>query len=128
MDKNTITSKIIGSAIEVHRQLGPGLLESTYQDCLIYELQQINLNVQKEVFIPLMYKNLKLDRGFRIDILVENSIVLELKAVDKITDIHKSQLLTYLKLGKFKLGLLLNFNVKILKQGITRIINERNSA
>ena len=128
MDKNTITSKIIGSAIEVHRQLGPGLLESTYQDCLVYELQQINLNVQKEVFIPLMYKNLKLDRGFRIDILVENSIVLELKAVDKITDIHKSQLLTYLKLGKFKLGLLLNFNVKILKQGITRIINERNSA
>ncbi len=75
-----------------------------------------------------MYKSLKLDRGFRIDILVENSIVLELKAVDKITDIHKSQLLTYLKLGEFKLGLLLNFNVKILKQGITRIINERNSA
>ncbi len=78
MDKNTITSKIIGCAIEVHRQLGPGLLESTYQDCLIYELQQANLNVQKEVFIPLRYKNLNLGRGFRIDILVENSIVLEL--------------------------------------------------
>ena len=125
MDKNTITSKIIGCAIEVHRQLGPGLLESTYQDCLIYELQQANLNVQKEIFIPLKYKNLSLEKGFRIDILVENSIVLELKAIDKITDIHKSRLLTYLKLGKFKLGLLLNFNVKALKQGITRIINEK---
>ncbi len=109
MDKNIITSKIIGCAIEVHRQLGPGLLKSTYQDCLIYELQQINLNVRKEIFVPLRYKNLKLNRGFRIDILVEGSIVLELKALEQISDIHKAQLLTYLKLGKFKLGLLLNF-------------------
>ena len=124
MDKNIITKKIIGCAIEVHRQLGPGLLESTYQDCLLYELERSKLTVEKEVFLPLRYKNLELNRGFRIDLLVENKIVVELKAVDTITDIHKAQLLTYLRLGSYKLGLLLNFNVKILRNGITRIINE----
>ena len=125
MDKNIITKKIIGCAIEVHRQLGPGLLESTYQDCLLYELERSKLTVGKEVFLPLRYKDLELNRGFRVDLLVENKIVVELKAVDTITDIHKAQLLTYLRLGSYKLGLLLNFNVKILRNGITRIINER---
>lgn len=125
MDKNLISSTIIGCAIEVHKQLGPGLLESTYQDCLLYELVAPGLEVEKELFLPLKYKQLDLDRGFRIDLLIERRVVVELKAVDKITDIHKAQLLTYLKLGNYKLGLLLNFNVKILKQGITIIINER---
>ena len=125
MDKNILTKKIIGCAIEVHRQLGPGLLESTYQDCLLYELERSKLTVEKEVFLPLRYKDLELNRGFRIDLLVENKIVVELKAVDTIADIHKAQLLTYLRLGSYKLGLLLNFNVKILRNGITRIINER---
>jgi len=125
MDKNLITSKIIGCAIEVHKQLGPGLLESTYQDCLLYELETSGLEVKKELFLPIKYKQLDLDRGFRIDLLIESKIVVELKAIDKITDIHKAQLLTYLKLGNYKLGLLLNFNVKIFKHGITRIINER---
>lgn len=120
MDKNIITSKIIGCAIEVHKQLGPGLLESTYQDCLLYELELSNLSVEKEVFLPLRYKELDLNRGFRIDLLIENRIVVELKAVDSITDIHKAQLLTYLRIGNYKLGLLLNFNVKILRQGIIK--------
>ena len=125
MDKNIITSKVIGCAIEVHRQLGSGLLESTYQDCLLYELQINNFKVEKEVFLPLRYKELDLNRGFRIDLLVENKIVVELKTVDMITDIHKAQLLTYLRLGNHKLGLLFNFNVKVLRHGITRIINEK---
>ena len=120
-----LTSKIIGCAIEVHRLLGPGLLESAYQECLIYELTRSGLKVKTEISMPIIYKEIKLNQGYRIDLLIEDKIVIELKSVDKITDVHKSQLLTYLRLGKFELGLLINFNVPILKNGIKRLINDR---
>ncbi len=120
MTNNEITSLIIKSAIEVHRQLGPGLLESAYQECLLYELRLLGLNVLKEKPLPVIYKEVKLNHGYRIDLLVENRIVVELKTVEYLTDVHEAQVLTYLKLGGFKLGLLLNFNVKMLKQGIKR--------
>jgi len=120
-----ITNSIIGCAIEVHRNLGQGLLESAYQECLMYELIKSGLKVKKEISMPIIYKEIKLNQGYRIDLLVEDKIVLELKSVDKITDMHKAQLLTYLRLGKYELGLLLNFNVPILKNGIKRLINDR---
>ncbi|MEZ5496701.1 MAG: GxxExxY protein [Gammaproteobacteria bacterium] len=120
-----LTSQIISCAIEVHKQLGPGLLESAYQECMLYELVKSELKVEKETPVPITYKEIKLNQGYRIDLLVEGIIVVELKSVDKLTDIHKSQLLTYLKLGKFKLGLLINFNVPILKNGIKRLINDK---
>ena len=120
-----LTSQIISCAIEVHKHLGPGLLESAYQECMLYELVKSGLKVAKETPVPITYKEIKLNQGYRIDLLVEGIIVVELKSVDKLTDIHKSQLLTYLKLGKFKLGLLINFNVPILKNGIKRLINDR---
>lgn len=120
---NEISSKIIGCAIEVHKQLGPGLLESAYKECLYYELIQSGLNVTKEVPMPIVYKEVKLDHGYRIDLLVENQVVIELKTVDELNDVHKAQTLTYLKLGNYKLGLLMNFQVVLLKNGIKRIIN-----
>lgn len=120
-----LTSQIISCAIEVHKQLGPGLLESSYQECMLYELVKSGLKVAKETPVPITYKEIKLNQGYRIDLLVEDIIVVELKSVDKLTDIHKSQLLTYLKLGKYKVGLLINFNVPILKNGIKRLINDR---
>ena len=120
-----LTSQIISCAIEVHKQLGPGLLESAYQECMLYELVKSELKVEKETPVPITYKEIKLNQGYRIDLLVEGIIVVELKSVDKLTDIHKSQLLTYLKLGKFKLGLLINFNVPILKNCIKRLINDK---
>jgi len=120
MTNNEITSVILKSAIEVHKQLGPGLLESVYQECLLYELITLGLIVEKEKPLPIIYKAVKLDHGYRIDLLVENRVVVELKTVDYLTDVHEAQILTYLKLGGFKIGLLLNFNVKMLKQGIKR--------
>ncbi len=120
--ENEIATKIIGCAIEVHRQLGPGLLESAYQECLRYELAQAGLDVVGERPMPIVYKDIRLDHGYRIDLLVENRIVVEIKAVDALTDVHLAQVLTYLKLGGFKLGLLLNFNVLVLKNGIKRVI------
>jgi GxxExxY protein len=123
MEDNKITEKIIGAAIEVHRSLGPGLLESAYQECLIYELESIGLKVKKELILPIIYKDLILKHGYRIDLLVENQIVLELKTVDKFTDVHSAQILTYMKLGTYPLGLLINFNTKLLKNGIKRFIN-----
>lgn len=120
-----LTNKIIGCAIEVHRNLGQGLLESAYQECLMYELIKSGLNVKKEIPMPIIYKEVKLNQGYRIDLLVEDKIVIELKAVDTITNMHKAQLLTYLRLGKYELGLLLNFNVPILKNGIKRLINDK---
>ena len=123
MTENEISKVVIGCAIEVHKQLGPGLLESAYQECLLYELKQAGLKVAKEVPMPIVYKEIKLDHGYRMDILVENKFVIELKTVDYITDVHKAQLLTYLKLGNYKLGLLINFHVALLKEGIVRIIN-----
>lgn len=109
--------------MKVHTKLGPGLLESAYQECLFYELKKANLNLEKEVPRPIIYEEVKLDHGYRIDLLVENKTVIELKAVETRTDAHKAQVVTYLKLGDYKLGLLINFHVKSLKSGLKRIIN-----
>ncbi len=127
MKNNDITKIIIGKAIEVHRALGPGLLESAYQECLFYELQNSGLSVKKEVPMPIIYKDIKLDHGYRIDILVENKIVVELKHVETLTDVHEAQILTYLKLGGYEIGLLINFNEKLLKRGIKRYINSKQN-
>ncbi len=118
-----LANKIIGYAIEVHKSLGPGLLESAYRECLFYKLKRSGCFVEKEKPMPLVYENVQLDCGYRIDLLVENKLVLEIKAVDKLDDVHIAQILTYLKLGNFRLGLLINFNVRLLKNGIRRIIN-----
>ena len=122
MTNNEITRKIIGLAIKIHQTLGPGLLESVYQQCLFYELRNANIKVEKEVLVPLTYENLKFETGFRMDLLVENKIVIELKAVENIHEKHISQVLTYLKLSNNKIGLLINFNEKYLKDGVKRII------
>lgn len=123
MTENQLTQIIIGCAINIHKQLGPGLLESAYQECLAYELEGAGLSIKREVPMPIVYKEVKLNHGYRIDILVENKIVIEIKSVDSLNDIHLAQTLTYLRLGKFKLGLLLNFNTPVLKKGIRRVIN-----
>lgn len=120
---NPLSQKIIGAAIEVHKTLGPGLLESAYQNCLFYELQEQGLQVVKEKGLPIVYKEIQLDHGYRIDLLVEDKIVLELKTVEHLTDVHKAQLLTYLKLGNFPLGSLINFNTKLFKNDLKRYIN-----
>lgn len=122
MDENKLSHIIIGCAIEVHKQLGPGLLESAYQECLLYELKKAGLSVIKEKALPVVYKDIKLDHGYRIDLLVNDKVVIELKTVEDFTDVHTAQVLTYLKLGNYKLGLLLNFHVTTLKKGIKRII------
>jgi len=124
MEDNDITNLIIGSAIEVHKTLGPGLLESAYQECLLYELKNKNLQVKKEVALPVVYKEVKLDHGYRIDLLVEDRIVIELKTVECFTDVHFAQILTYLKLGGYDLGLLINFHTSLLKNGIKRFTNK----
>lgn len=123
MKENEIASKIIGQAIEVHKALGPGLLESAYQECLFYKLNQIGLQVQKEKLMPLIFEEVELECGYRIDILVENKVVIELKSIEALNDVHLAQILTYMKLGDYKLGLLINFNVSLLKNGIKRVIN-----
>ncbi len=122
MIENEISKIIIGSAIEVHKQLGPGLLESAYQECLYYELRQAGLTVEKEKPRPIVYKEVKLDHGYRMDLLVENRVVIEIKTVETLNDVHTAQVLTYLKLGDYKLGLLLNFHVSMLKYGVKRVI------
>ncbi len=123
MLENEISNIIIGSAIEVHKALGPGLLESAYKECLHYKLTQAGLKVDKEKPMPLVFENVKLDCGYRIDLLVENKVVIEIKSVEALNDIHLAQTLTYLKLGNFQLGLLINFNVHLLKSGIKRVVN-----
>ena len=123
MKENEITEKIIGCAIKVHSNLGPGLLESVYKECLFYELIKSGLVVEKEKPLPLIYKEIKMECGYRIDLLVENSVVIEIKSVDAINDIHVAQVLTYLKLSKCRIGLLINFNVVKLKDGIKRLIH-----
>ena len=124
MDINKLSNRVIGAAIEVHKGLGPGLLESAYEECLCHELNLREISYDRQLSLPVLYKEKQLDCGYRIDVLVEKSIILELKAVDKIEAIHKAQLLTYLKLSDIHLGLLLNFNVPIMKDGIVRIVNE----
>jgi GxxExxY protein len=123
MTENEISSKIIGAAIEVHKQLGPGLLESAYETCLYYELKQLNLDVKQQLALPVYYKEVKLDAGYRIDLLVEDKVIIELKSVDTLADIHTAQLLTYLKLKDLKLGLLINFNSVRVIDGVKRIVN-----
>ncbi|MEX0996129.1 MAG: GxxExxY protein [Flavobacteriaceae bacterium] len=118
-----LTDKIISASIEVHKSLGPGLLESAYQECLFFELKTKNLEVEKEIPCPIVYKDVKLDHGYRIDLLVENKVVIELKTVECFTDVHTAQILTYLKLGNYPIGLLINFHTKLLKNGIKRFIN-----
>ena len=120
MQENLITEKIIGCAIDVHKQLGPGLLESAYEECLYYELINKGLDVKKQLALPLVYKEIKLDAGYRIDLLVESKVIVEIKSVDALAEIHKAQLMTYMKLADIKVGLLLNFNVIRLKDGIVR--------
>ena len=124
MDLNQLSSRIIGAAIEVHKTLGPGLLESTYEECLCHELVLKGLKYDRQVNLPVHYKDKKLDCGYRVDVIVERSVILELKAVDAILPIHKAQLLTYLKLSNIQLGLLLNFNIPLMRDGVHRIVNE----
>ena len=125
-----LTQEIIGSAIEVHKALGPGLLESAYEECLCHELTLRSIPFERQVSLPIEYKGVKLDCGYRLDLLVAKVVVVELKAVERIEAIHEAQLLTYLKLGGWTVGLLINFNVPILKNGIKRIVNnyQENSA
>ena len=123
MNDNDITGKIIGCAINVHKALGPGLLESAYSACLYYELVKSGLIVEKEKPLPLVYEDVKLECGYRADFFVENRIIVEIKSVDALNDIHLAQILTYLKLAKCRLGLLINFNVLQLKSGIKRVVN-----
>ena len=118
MEMNELSGKVIGLAIEVHNALGPGLLESAYKECLTYKISNSGLIVEKEKPMPLVFENVKLDCGYRIDLLIENRLVIELKSVEALNDIHLAQTLTYLKLGNYKLGLLINFNVVKLKDGI----------
>jgi GxxExxY protein len=122
MEINEITRKIIGCAIEVHKNLGPGLLESAYEECLAYELNKAGLSIKRQVPTPVVYKDIKLECGYRIDILVEDSVILELKVVDEFNPVHEAQVLTYLKFSKRQIGLMINFNVTILKSGIRRYI------
>jgi GxxExxY protein len=124
MTENEISEKIIGCAIEVHKLLGPGLLESAYLECLFYELQRAGLFVEKQKSLPLIYKDIKLEAGYRLDLLVENKVVIELKSVDSLNEIHIAQVLTYLKLSGCKLGLLMNFNVLRVVDGIKRLVNK----
>jgi len=123
MDENELSNKIVGAAIEVHRTLGPGLLESTYEECLCHELFLNNIPFERQAGLPVVYKGNQLDCGYRIDIIVDRKVILELKSVADILPIHKAQLLTYLKLSGLKLGLMLNFNVVLMKDGINRFVN-----
>ena len=123
MIENSITQEIIGAAIDVHRELGPGLLESIYQECLSIELTARNIDFEQQKIIPIKYKQQVIQSNFRLDLLVENKIIVELKAVENLLPIHEAQILTYLKLTDCKIGLLINFNVPVLKKGIKRIIN-----
>jgi GxxExxY protein len=120
---NPISESVIGAAIEVHRALGPGLLESAYEASLAFELAQRGLSTQVQKPLPVVYKGVRLDCGYRLDLLVEDKVIVEIKAVDRLAPIHQAQLLSYLKLSGYKLGLLINFNVPVLKEGIRRVVN-----
>ncbi|PKQ62989.1 GxxExxY protein [Labilibaculum manganireducens] len=123
MKENEITEKIIKAAMKVHTSLGPGLLESAYHECLFYELQKAGLKVEKEMPLPISYDGVKLDCGYRLDLFVEDQVIVELKSIDSFKDIHLAQTLTYLKLADKRVGLMINFNVEKLKYGIKRVIN-----
>lgn len=124
MNENELSQIIIGCAIKVHKNLGPGLLESAYEECLYYELTKAGLNVEKQKPMPLIYEEVKLDCGYRVDLIVEKKVIIEAKSVEALNDVHLAQILTYLKLADCKLGLLINFNVARLKEGIKRVVNK----
>jgi GxxExxY protein len=123
MDDNAIGEKVLGCALAVHRALGPGLLENAYEACLSYELSKGRLEHLRQLALPIFYDGVKIDLGYRLDLLVASRVVVEVKAIDKIADIHRAQLLSYLKLGGYRVGYIINFNVKMLKDGICRLIN-----
>lgn len=122
MDENSVTKEVLKAAFTVHTQLGPGLLESAYEACLFYEMIQLGLEVERQVAMPLIYKEIKMGTGYRLDLLVQKKVIIEVKAVEAFTDVHIAQMITYLKLSNCKIGLLLNFHVSSLKNGIKRII------
>ncbi len=123
MNTNKLSGRIIGAAIEVHKALGPGLLESAYEECMCLELDVMGLSFERQKPLPLLYREKKLDCAYRLDIVVENAIIVELKSCERIEPIHRAQVLTYLKLSGISLGLLLNFNVSLMRDGIVRIVN-----
>jgi len=123
MTENEISKIVFESALKVHKTLGPGLLESAYEECLFYELKKFNVKVEKQKALPLVYEEVKLDVGYRIDVMVEDKFIVEIKSVETLNDVHLAQLLTYLRLLNCKLGLLINFNVKLLKDGVRRVVN-----
>ncbi len=123
MTENYLSNKIIGIAIELHKKLGPGLLESAYENALAYDLKEIGLDIKQQLSMPFLYKDIKLDIGYRLDLLIENKVIVEIKSVESLAPVHYAQLLTYLKLSNLKLGLLINFNTKLLKDGIHRVVN-----
>jgi GxxExxY protein len=124
LEINEITDRVIGAAIEVHRHLGPGLLESAYEECLCLELSRSGLRFERQVSLPVEYKGLRLDCAYRLDLLVEGAVLVELKAIEELLPIHKAQVLTYLRAARKQVGLLINFNVEVLKDGLSRIVNE----
>ncbi|GAB4015963.1 GxxExxY protein [Spirosoma migulaei] len=123
MNDNQITESIIGCAMNVHRRLGPGLLESAYEECIAYEMDKARMFFERQKAMPIVYDEIKLDTGYRIDLLVEHRIVVELKAVETLTDVHVAQIMTYLRLSNCRFGLLINFNVTLLKNGLKRVVN-----
>ena len=123
MTENELSKIVFNCALKVHQNLGPGLLESAYEECLFYELMKTGLDIQKQKALPLVYEEVKLDIGYRIDIIIENKLILEIKSVEALNDIHFAQLITYLKLTNCKLGMLINFNVLLIKNGIKRVVN-----
>ena len=123
MTENEISKIVFESALKVHKALGPGLLESAYEECLFYELKKYNVRVEKQKALPLIYEEVKLDVGYRIDIIIEDKFIVEVKSVETLNNVHLAQLLTYLRLSECKLWLLINFNVKLLKEGVRRVVN-----
>ena len=123
MTENEISKIVFECALKVHKTLGPGLLESAYEECMFYELKKSNLKVEKQKALPLVYEEVNLDVGYRIDIIIEDKFIVEIKSVEALNDVHLAQLLTYLRLSDCKLGLLINFNVKLLKEGVRRVVN-----
>ena len=123
MDENEISKIVFESALKIHKVLGPGLLESAYEECLFYELKKYDLKVEKQKQLPLIYEEVRLGAGYRIDIIIEDKFIVEIISVEALTDVHLAQLLTYLRLSNCKLGLLINFNVSLLKNGVRRVIN-----
>lgn len=126
MNENELSFQVIGLALELHKKVGPGLLESAYENALAFDIQEAGLMVQQQVPLPFYYKDIKMEVGYRVDILVENKLIIEVKSLETLAPVHYAQLLTYLKLSDKRLGLLINFNTKILKQGIHRVVNKLN--